>query len=99
MTKLIDLEPRWIVDDQKRRIGISFRYPIACNVNRDDICRAHVPFANPLDGAPENPHGWQRTGDTFETLTLSPSVLAKHHWEDKECTWHGFVTNGEVKSC
>jgi hypothetical protein len=34
---------------------------------------------------------WQRTGDTFNTLTLKPSIDcsgSKH--------WHGFVTNGEV---
>jgi hypothetical protein len=32
---------------------------------------------------------WQRTGETFETLTLTPSV---------DCSawghWHGFITNG-----
>lgn len=34
---------------------------------------------------------WQRTGDTFETMTLSPSVdcSASGHW-------HGFLRNGEI---
>jgi uncharacterized protein DUF6527 len=35
---------------------------------------------------------WTRTGDTFEMLTLSPSVDAS-----KAGCWHGFVTNGEVQ--
>lgn len=34
---------------------------------------------------------WQRTGETFDTLTLSPSIdcSAWNHW-------HGFVRNGEI---
>ena len=35
---------------------------------------------------------WQRTGDTFETLSLSPSIDASASGH-----WHGFVTNGEVR--
>jgi hypothetical protein len=35
---------------------------------------------------------WKRTGDTFETLTLTPSVDAS-----KSGHWHGFITNGEIK--
>lgn len=35
---------------------------------------------------------WQRSGDNFETLTLSPSVDAS-----KAGHWHGFITNGEVR--
>lgn len=34
---------------------------------------------------------WQRSGDTFETLTLTPSVDAS-----KFGHWHGFITNGEM---
>ena len=55
----------------------------------------YVPFANPLDGGAScEPRGWQRTGDTIETLTLSPSVL-----RDKDkggCGWHGWIRNGEA---
>jgi hypothetical protein len=59
--------------------------------------RGYVAFANPLDGGP--PHislgepTWQRTGDTFETLTLSPSILRTRPYG---CGWHGFITDGEV---
>ncbi len=37
---------------------------------------------------------WQRTGDTFETLTLTPSVDAASHGVGH---WHGFITNGEIR--
>lgn len=39
---------------------------------------------NPLDY-------WERTGDTFDTLTLKPSIQRVGG-----CAWHGFITNGEV---
>ena len=35
---------------------------------------------------------WQRTGETFEDLTLTPSVDAS----PAGC-WHGFVTKGDAK--
>jgi hypothetical protein len=35
---------------------------------------------------------WGRTGDTFEALTLSPSVDASAAGH-----WHGFVQNGDVQ--
>jgi hypothetical protein len=54
-----------------------------------------VPFANPIDGGPQlERHGWQRTGDTFETLTLTPSILRAR--ARGGCGWHGFITNGAV---
>jgi hypothetical protein len=34
---------------------------------------------------------WQRTGDTFENLTLSPSLDFSARGE-----WHGSITNGEA---
>ena len=54
----------------------------------------HIPIANPIDGGPP-PRAttlWTRTGETFETLTLSPSIHAVGHW-------HGFIRNGELVSC
>lgn len=35
---------------------------------------------------------WQRTGDTFENLTLFPSIDCSNSGH-----WHGWITNGEVK--
>lgn len=34
---------------------------------------------------------WGRTGETFETLTLSPSIDASASGH-----WHGFVTGGQI---
>jgi hypothetical protein len=57
--------------------------------------RLAVWLANPIDGLPPTDdaiHLWDRTGDTFETLTLSPSVDAS-----KLGHWHGVIENGEAK--
>lgn len=35
---------------------------------------------------------WQRTGDTFDILTLKPSINTEFHGH-----WHGFIENGEVR--
>jgi hypothetical protein len=49
--------------------------------------------------------GWEASGTFSDSLTLSPSIHAHqgepHKAEDpenRECGWHGFVTNGEVTS-
>lgn len=34
---------------------------------------------------------WNREGETFETLTLTPSIDVSQHGH-----WHGFITAGEV---
>lgn len=80
-------------------MGLSF----LCPVHRDH--RLVVMFANPVDGGvpatlDEGRCTWQRTGETFDDLTLGPSVDASgstHLTRDIETPcWHGFITNGEV---
>ncbi len=70
-------------------VGLELACPCGCGEY------FYVGFANPLDGGPPvcegHPH-WQRTGDTFETLTLTPSILRK-----SGCGWHGFI-NGEIRT-
>ena len=103
--KLIDLNPKWYGSGGKghtdkdgntlpRRegLGITFNCPCGCS---DQLA---VSFTNPLDGQPpRDGHTWQRTGDTFETLTLSPSLLRS---KDKGgCGWHGWVRNGQIITC
>ena len=106
--RLVDLNPRWVgaggegVSDkngnpvpERHGIGITFDCPCGCDV------WGHVSFSNPLDGgAPRISPGeptWTRTGDTFETLTLSPSILRS---KDKGgCGWHGWIKNGVVTGC
>jgi hypothetical protein len=105
MRRLIDLDPHWVGAGgpgiftkemqpvpARRGVGLSFDCPCGCDV------RGYVAFENPLDGGPPktNPGEptWHRTGDTFETLTLAPSILRRP--EKGGCGWHGFITNGEV---
>lgn len=45
-----------------------------------------------MDGGPAvSSHNWQRTGDSIDNLTLSPSILVL-----SGCGWHGFIRNGEI---
>lgn len=88
-------------------VGLGFDCPCTkCSAQRvgdrskDFHLRVYIDFANPLDGGPpvnDERHTWQRTGDTFDTLQLSPSILDKGR-----CGWHGYVglsVPGEVTSC
>lgn len=87
--RLEELAPAWLGTlDGRSGTGVSFDCP-CCRARR-----LHVMFAEPLDGgAPVRGHGplWQRTGDTFETLTLTPSIDAS-----SDGHWHGFITAGLV---
>jgi hypothetical protein len=97
--RLVDLEPHWAMDadilvgdailhDADRHgMGVTFLCP-HCRVTRLGVF-----FRNPIDGkgASDAPRLWQRTGDTFEALSLSPSIDASAHGH-----WHGFIQNGEV---
>lgn len=103
--RLVDLNPCWGSVNLgggavRERVSVEFDCPCGAG----DACpwggRVWVPLSNPLDGG-ANPWGtsghvpravWQCSGDTFETLTLTPSIHAVGHW-------HGFVTNGLVTSC
>lgn len=78
-TLLVDCNPRWV---SGRYAGMDD--DVACGVHFDcpeghDGCDHAIPFTPRLDGSPvtswyTSGAVWQRTGDTFETLTLSPSV-------------------------
>ena len=100
--RLVDLEPQWVgaggegitrngvAVPAREGIGLMCLCPCGCGVN------LYVPFANPLDGGPpgntQRP-GWARTGDTFDTLTLAPSIFRNH---PESCGWHGWIRNGEI---
>jgi hypothetical protein len=106
--RLLDLHPRWVLihrwdtpdgtqhftnGDSRLRHGGGLSFD--CPAHRDH--RLVVFFENPIDGLPPEqsvPHRWQRTGETFETLTLAPSVNAQV--ADPTC-WHGFIANGEIQ--
>lgn len=101
--RLIELDPAWVghggegVTDangnpipRREGVGVAFDCPCGCG------SPLFVPFANPLDGGPPYDKRclWNRTGETFETLTLAPSILRSK--EKGGCGWHGFVRNGEI---
>lgn len=107
--KLVDLNPSWVgaggegISDKHgnpllKREGIGMMFDCPC---RQCGVRGFVSFSNPFDGGaayidPGEPT-WSRTGDTFEALTLSPSI---HRVKEKGgCGWHGWIKNGEVTSC
>lgn len=102
--KLTDLNPRWIgaggegVTEtatgkpvpKRHGVAIGFDCPCGCGT------RCCIEFNNPLDG--KGPHDasrnlWTRSGDTFEALTLTPSIQRVGG-----CAWHGFITNGEIRN-
>jgi hypothetical protein len=78
-------------------VGVDFD----CPCGSPDCCRLFVRFANPIDGTPYTAHpAWHRTGETFDTLTLEPSiqriVLHRQDGTPVNCGWHGWIRNGEV---
>lgn len=81
---------------REKAIGVEFDCPIHGTEHR-----IYVDFANPFDGAEavKRNNLWQRTGETFDTLTTTPSVdYTKYDngaVRDPSC-WHGFLNNGEV---
>lgn len=104
--RLSELDPRWITGiranhenygDRRGHIGLSFLCP-HCRTQR-----LAVFFDPPIDDGvlwefstwpslTEGKSVWGRTGESFETLTLTPSINA-----DASGHWHGFITNGEIR--
>jgi len=91
--KLSELEPGFISRSQTdaSRIGVHFLCP---KCRRQQL---YIPTADP-----DARHNWTTSGE-IETLTLSPSVDARHvnggvgtDEPRAECHWHGWVRGGEV---
>lgn len=78
-TRLVDCNPRWVSGrytghDADYTNGVHFDCP-----EGHEGCSHAIPFTPALDSSPSsswqtNGAQWQRVGDTFETLTLSPSI-------------------------
>ena len=98
--RLTELEPKWIGWEYQHsewrfyfgitflcphckntRLGTFFRNPVDPN---DLVGRGLMIWTNP-------PKTWAREGDTFATLSISPSIDVSAHGH-----WHGSITNGEV---
>lgn len=75
--RLVDLNPKFISYSGKADESPDSLY-FDCPEGHED-CHYHVPFSPALDGSPRpvlqaNGAQWQRSGDTFETLSLAPSI-------------------------
>jgi hypothetical protein len=104
--KLADLNPRWFAEEGRHGQGVMFDCPCATCAplprfgESDDPTApykkaAGVYFDRPLDGGPPiRGPTWTRAGDTFETLSLSPSVFIS-----PPDHWHGFIINGTAVTC
>lgn len=105
--RLVDLNPRWQKADECL-VGVNFDCPGSCCAGKPSARDGWdarelagqakiiiaVPFKIAIDGTSYRDDGWDRTGETFETLTLAPSVQAYGY--DRSLHWHGFIRNGEV---
>ena len=99
--RLVELNPNWTSEgDGRSGQGVAFQ----CPVHRG-VCYLAVPFQNPIDGGLRMREGmgktrdcyWQRTGETFDTLTLTPSIHVLDGPKDQRTThWHGHITEGDV---
>lgn len=98
--RLVDRNPQWMRTSGGREgVGLLFDCPCASCVSSDNPMPIGVAFDRPLDlGDSLTGAGplWHRTGDTFETLTLTPSILM--HVGTTE-HWHGYLTNGDLNGC
>lgn len=102
--RLTDLNPKWVGHGGEgvtykgvpvpRREGVSISFDCPCG-DKDKCRPCTIIFKNPLDGGPSiyPDHAWDRTGDTFETLSLLPSIQRLDG-----CKWHGHITKGEIKT-
>ncbi len=81
--KLTELHPKYASWPNNERRDLIFDCP---------VCKNHR-IAVPISGDRK----WEKSGDDFETTTLSPSI---HYNPQKSnpttCEWHGFIKNGEI---
>lgn len=94
--RLADLHPAWVGTlDGRHGTGVTFDCPCEPCSGSATRRRIHAMFSQPLDGGPPvRSHGplWARVGDTFETLTLTPSIDAS-----ADGHWHGHITDGVAR--
>lgn len=88
--RLLELNPRWF-GLQRVRTGLTFLCP-CCMQERLGVF--FTPYIN-LSGIEildfKDQLHWNRTGDSFDTLSLSPSIDASHLKHR-----HGFITEGRI---
>jgi hypothetical protein len=85
--------PRCRAAGQPVRLGVQFANPVQGGVGVEMTARdrlRHVHDLRTFDVPPGTL--WHRTGETFDDMTLTPSVDAEASGH-----WHGFLTNGEIR--
>ena len=100
--KLIDCNPRWVeAPDSATRCYLQFECP-----EGHPECWHTIPFTPSLGGAVVMHAGpkWDRRGDTFETLTLTPSirrrrVLDRDGLVVRACALHINIRDGAIEFC
>lgn len=88
--QLIDLHPSWYSHGDHEQAGLCCDCPCGCEY------RMAIPFRNPIGDGPLNEKGWMRTGEDFDSLTLTPSI---QRLGPCPSLWHGWITNGEIITC
>ncbi len=84
--RLVDCNPRWASGRYHGAEGPARGVRFDCPEGHQD-CWHIIPFTPALDGAPSwqtNGAIWQRSGDTFETLTLTPSIRREPTYASRE---------------
>lgn len=92
LERLVDAAPDW---HERQSDGVRHWISFDCPIHEDGGyggCRIGVPLA------PEEARGWSHSGDTFDTLTTSPSIRVLGEGSDG-CYWHGFIRDGRFDTC
>ena len=84
----------WYSTEAAQRAGIFLIIPSSGRKTFGDGVIIMVP--GPTDTDHPRPARWTITGDG-DTITAHPSILVHPHGDDPG--WHGFLTNGELRSC
>lgn len=98
--KLTDLDPRYYTArENSQPIGITFECPCKPDCPSRLAVAIHMDGTN-FDPDPSNPQQFEAgetiwtvaSGDSFENLSLTPSIDASSSGH-----WHGLITEGEIR--
>ncbi len=102
--KLIDLSPRWIEHGGNPKAALIFKCPhcqdiwLTCTfqpIKMSTQMALYRPEGESSGGQvvpSRQDFAWSRDGDSFHTLSVTPSVDASASGH-----WHGFITGGECR--
>lgn len=79
-----------LVDAHPLYMACSERLAFDCPIHEDCAGgRIEIPTSTT-----ESAGTWGRTGTTFETLSITPSIRRRG-----ACGWHGFIRDGRFETC